>query len=143
LLVTEFAATGGKAVQERLSDVGQHGGVAARDEAAGGQLEEIGEELVDLGGRSEILDLACMSSGQAKKLGCARLVQRLRRPTAMVLTERGMRWGPKLTALAAQGRDVLAMVGGATFASLSVECCAGHGSSFHLGMGSRGHEATR
>jgi hypothetical protein len=106
LLVTEFAAASGEAVQERLGDVGEHGGIAARDEAASGQLEEIGQELVDLGGRGEILDLA-------QKLAGARFVQGLRRLTAMVLTERGMRWGPKLTALAAQGRDVQAMIGGA------------------------------
>jgi hypothetical protein len=115
LLVTEFAATGGKAVQERLSDVGQHGGVAARDEAAGGQLEEIGEELVDLGGGGEIL-------GLIEKLAGEGLVRGLWGPAAMLLTERGMAQGTHLTALAAQGRNVLAMIGGAWF--------AGHGSSF-------------
>ncbi len=83
LLVEEFAAAGGEAVEERLGDVGQDGGVAAGDEAAGGHLEEIGEELVDEGGGGEVVELA-------EELGGAGFVQGLRRPEAMLLAERGM-----------------------------------------------------
>ncbi len=109
LLVEEFAAAGGEAVEERLSDVGQDGGVTARDEAASGQLEEVGEELVDRGGGGEVLELA-------EKVGGARFAQGLWGLAAMLLAERGMARAAELTALAAEGRDVLAMIGGAWFA---------------------------
>ncbi len=131
LLVKKFAAAGGEAVEERLGDIGQDGGVAAGDEAASGHPEEVGEELVDRGGGGEAcLSLPVRQAGGrqvlelAEKLGGDGFAQGLLRLEAMVLAERGMALGAELTALAAEGRDVLAMHVGAWF--------AGHGSPFGI-----------
>ena len=79
LLFEEFAAAGGEAVEQRLGDVGQDGGVAAGDEAAGGHAQEVSEELVDGGGGGEVLDLGEKLGGESFGiLGLARLLGMMR-----------------------------------------------------------------
>ncbi len=103
LLVEEFAAAGGEAVEERLGDVGQDGGVAAGDEAAGGHAEEVSQELVDGCGGGEVLDGAEKLGGEGfSVLGLLRLL-------GMVRTEGRVAFGAREAATAPRWEYLLTL----------------------------------